>query len=186
MSGFYLLALIAIWLFTGWIIYRFWRRWKPAALGRKILHIVIGVLLFSAWFGGAFWEVVGKKEYYDAQVRKLCAQDGGVRVYETVELPADQFDKYGNVHIPSKDRAAPQDSYYYEREIQYLRNDDPKITRTHHVIIRRSDGKVLGESIHYSRGGGDLPGPWHPSSYICPPILKDHVGIEKQIFKRRS
>jgi hypothetical protein len=28
--------------------------------------------------------------------------------------------------------------------------------------------KLLGEFVLYRRGGGDLPGPWVPSSYRCP------------------
>lgn len=32
----------------------------------------------------------GAKAYYDRQVRELCAKDGGVRVYETVTLPAEK------------------------------------------------------------------------------------------------
>ena len=182
MSGLYLLVLIAIWLLVGWGIYRTWRRWRPAELVRKILHIALGILLFSLWFGGAFWEVAGKKMYWDARVRELCGKDGGTKVYEAVELPADLVDKFGRINIPEKSDAKPADLYFYEREIQYLRNDDPKLSRTHHVIIRRRDNKVLGESIRYGRGGGDLPGPWHPSTYTCPPISKNNIGIERQVF----
>ena len=57
-------------------------------LTRKALHIVIGVLFFSLWFGGACKKVTGKKMYRDAKVLELCAKDGGAKVYETVELPA--------------------------------------------------------------------------------------------------
>jgi hypothetical protein len=28
--------------------------------------------------------------------------------------------------------------------------------------------KLLGEVVMYYRAGGDLPGPWHYSSYQCP------------------
>ncbi|GIX28412.1 MAG: hypothetical protein KatS3mg123_2293 [Burkholderiales bacterium] len=31
----------------------------------------------------------------DAEVRRLCAIDGGIRVYEQVKLPADGFDRWG-------------------------------------------------------------------------------------------
>jgi len=168
MSGFYLLALIAIWLFAGWIIYRIWRRWKPTEQTRKILHITIGVVLFLLWFGGAFWEVAGKKMYWDAKVRELCAKDGGVKVYETVELAPELLDKVGRIWIPYKSEAKPSDPYYYDVEKRYYHEDDPQVTRRQTRIIRRSDGKVLGEYISYSRSGGDLPGPWFGSSYSCP------------------
>ncbi|SDE53509.1 hypothetical protein [Desulfuromonas thiophila] len=181
MSGFYLLVLIGLWVFVGWVIYRLWRRWQPADLRRKILHVTIGLLLFSIWFGGAFWEVAGKKMYWDAQVRKLCAIDGGVKVYETVELTPDLLDWAGRIFIPSKDKATAADLYFYEKERQYLRRKNPTLIRTHTVIIRRSDNKVLGELIRYGRGGGDLPGPWHPSSFSCPDPVKGS-NFENSIF----
>ena len=168
MSGIYLLALIAIWLFAGWIIYRLWRRWKPAALSRKVPHIILGILLFSVWFGGAFWEIVGKKMYYDAKVRELCAQDGGFKVYETVKLTAELLDKFGRINIPDKSKAKPTDEYYYQTVRNYLHKGSLVMSRTQHKIIRRIDGKVLGELTRYGRGGGDLPGPWHGSSFMCP------------------
>lgn len=120
----------------------------------------------------------------DAEVRRLCEMDGGVRVYETVKLPAHRFDTQGNVRIPSKERAQLTDEYYFEREVVSLRRDDPQVTRTVHKIIRRSDGKVLGTSTRYARGGGDPPGLWHPSSFICPPVSKDAPSVESMVFVR--
>lgn len=185
MSGFYLLALIGLWLFIGWVIYRLWKRCKPQEQKRKVLHIVTGLLLFSLWFGGAFWEVTGKKMYWDAKVREMCAIDGGNSVFETVVLPLDSFDKFGNVGIRSKRFAKESDQYYYEIEKIILRTDDPQILRYVTRIFRRSDGKVLGQSIRYGRGGGDLSGPWESSTYDCPPINNSGENLEKAIFKKR-
>lgn len=168
MSGFYLLALIAIWLLVGWGVYRLWRFWTPFDLMRKILHIAIGVLLFSLWFGGAFWEVAGKKMYWDAKVRELCAKDGGIKVYEMVELPPNFIDKFGRISIPEKSDAKSTDEYYYESVRDYSQNGDLTISRVQHQIVRRRDGKVLGELIRYGRSGGDLYGPWEASSFLCP------------------
>lgn len=42
------------------------------------------------------------------------------------------------------------------------------IMRHHRQIYHRSDNKLLGEQVSYSRRGGDLPGFWQSSSYICP------------------
>lgn len=182
MIGFYYLFVIALWLLVGWFIYRLWNIKKPTTLNKKIIHIVIGIFLFSIWFGGGFWEVVGKKIYWDAKVRELCAIDGGVKVYETVELTADLLDHFGRISIPDKSEVAQSDKYFYELNIDFLRNNDPKIMRSHFVLIRRSDNKVLGESIRYGRGGGDLVGPWESTTYDCPPISKEVVGLELQVF----
>lgn len=182
MSGLWLLALIAIWAFAGWIIFRLWRCWKPTARKQKVAHIAVGVLLFSIWFGGAFWEVAGKKMFWDAKVRELCAVDGGVRVYERVELSQNLIDWAGRIAIPPRYKATAENLYFYEMQDQYLRKNNPTIVRTRTVIIRRSDNKILGESIRYGRGGGDIPGPWEPSTYNCPPISRNNIGIEEQIF----
>ena len=118
----------------------------------------------------------------DAEVKRLCAIDGGIKVYETVRLPKEKFDKYGNVKIPSKATAKPTDEYFYESEDIYLVSGDPHMLKMITKIIRRPDGKLLGESIRYGRGGGDIPGPWHPSSFICPEISKDALSLESSIF----
>ena len=181
MSGLWLLALFVTWAFVGWVLFRLWRRWRPVPLSQKIARFVIGLLLFSAWFGGAFWEVAGKKMYWDAKVRELCAVDGGVKVYETVELTTDLLDKFDRISIPEKSKAKPTDKYYFIRKNQYLRKNDPKILRMHTLVIRRNDEKLLGEIVRYGRGGGDLPGPWHPSNFTCPsPTEKPY--LEPSIF----
>lgn len=170
MSAFYILALLAIWMFIGKVLYRLWRRWHQAVLHRKILHIVIGILLFSTWFGGAFWEVTGKKMYWDAKVRALCAIDGGVKVYETVMLPAEKFNKWGqpNFFNASSGEDALGEDYIFRTEITECRSANPSISKRLYQVIRREDNTLLGESVTYVRSGGDLPGPWFESKYRCP------------------
>ena len=122
-----------------------------------------------------------EKSRLDAQVRELCAKDGGIKVYETVKLPPQLVDKYGVVRIPDKAQAEPSDEYYYETDTRYYRKGNPEMSRRQYQIIRRSDGKVLGELIFYGRGGGDLPGPWHDSSFTCPDPTK-LPNFESSIF----
>lgn len=185
MSGFYLLALIAIWLFVGWVICRLWRRWEPQSMSRKILYIVVGVLLISIWFGGAFWQVAGKKMYWDAKVRELCALDGGLKIYETVELPAEMFDKFEVVYVPKKIKSNSKDEYYYEWDVIYYRRGNPEVWRNYFKIIRKKDMSLLGEGISYGRRGGDFPGPWHASSYGCP-ADGDISLLKKRVFTKQQ
>lgn len=148
------------------------RRWLPWA-------IVLGILFL--------WLVVptAGKMYYDGMVRELCAKDGGVKVYETVALSAERFDQYGNVRIPRKEKMNSTDEYYYIRETTYYRKGQPEIWRNHHKIIRRSDEKLLGESVSYARRGGDPISPMHESSFGCPDATMQ-LGIEKSIFVKGS
>lgn len=126
-----------------------------------------------------------EKARLDEEVRRLCAKDGGIKVYETVKLSPERFDPYGNVRIPSKKDAKPSDEYFYESETTNLRIGDPAMWRDHDRIIRRSDGKVLGEFVHYARRGGDIPGPWHESSFGCPDI-KNLPNFENSIFVKEK
>lgn len=124
-----------------------------------------------------------EKARLDQQVKELCAKDGGIKVYETVRLPPEKFDKYGAVKIPSKQDVKPSDEYFFERYTTYLKTGNPEMWRSHHRIIRASDGKAMGESIHYARRGGDMPGPWHDSSFSCPDF-HSQTSLENQIFKK--
>ena len=187
MSGLYLLGVIALWLWLTRLMWKAWRRGRQAVnADRRRLWNALAIVAGLLWFGASFWYGGGRKYYYDWQVEKLCAKDGGVKVYETVRLPAERFDKYGNVHIPDKKDAKPEDEYYYVSETKYLREGSPKVIRMHTQIIRRNDGNVIEESVRYGRGGGDLPGPWHPSSFTCPsptekPYLEPSVFIKGEL-----
>lgn len=127
----------------------------------------------------------GRKYLADVQVRELCAVDGGIKVYETVTLPAEKFDRFGNFKIPMKKDAKASDEYYYEWDLRYLKPGNAEILRSEHRVVRVSDRKILGESIRYIRRGGDFPSPMHESSYICPEI-NSQVSAEKSIFQMKS
>lgn len=184
MSGIYLLGVIAIWLWLTRLLWKTGRRFLDASFANRPTRLMLVAVIGALWFGGSFWEAGGKKLYWDARVRELCAKDGGVRVYETVELPAELYDQYarGNWMLPDKAGAKSTDEYYVERDVLYFRQNRPSLLRRKSQIIRRIDGKVLGVYIHYGRGGGDLPGPWHGSSFSCPDPAT--VKFETSIFVR--
>lgn len=113
-----------------------------------------------------------EKDRLDAQVKELCAKDGGIKVYETVKLPPERFDQWGMVkpYDPTQGENALGPDFVFKRDIYYFKKEPPTFIRHHYLVIRQADGKVLGETISYGRGGGDLPGPWHPSSFTCPEV----------------
>lgn len=125
-----------------------------------------------------------QKYRLDAQVSEMCANDGGTRIYETVPLPPEKFNEWRQVNfsVPLKDSVKRGDEYFYEWEITYYRTGNPELSKGHFKVIRQKDLKLLGESVYYSRGGGDLPGPWHGTSFRCPAdadisILKTRIFI---------
>ncbi len=162
-----LLAMLAIALF--------WRR--SISVLKKVLALVVGFAILSA----PVLVSNGMKVYYDRQVRELCAKDGGVKVYETVKLPSSRFDQFGQLRIPSKQNVKPEDEYLYESSTTYTRNGNPEMWKSHYRVYRQLDGKLLGESVSYSRRGGDMPGPWHESSFGCPRNA-DITDLIRQIF----
>jgi hypothetical protein len=125
----------------------------------------------------------------DKLVDELCAKDGGIKVYETVTLPKERFNEWGQFQVSDRRYIKPADEYYTEHTNIYYKNGIPinddshkdeamEVWQFHYKLYRKIDNKLLGESIGYSRRGGDPVGPWHMSSYHCP----ENDNLEKQIF----
>lgn len=141
------------------------------------MRTLLTLLLIALFVAGC------EKDRLDRQVKELCAKDGGVRVYETVKLPSDRFDKWGMIkaYDPTKGEEALGYDYILKRDATYLKQGVPDMLRIHTQIFRRIDNKKLGESVFYKRGGGDPPGPWHGSSFMCPELSVES-DVLRQIF----
>ena len=110
-----------------------------------------------------------EKTRLDAQVKELCAKDGGIKVYERVQLPRSEFDEHGQVSFY---RASPNSklasSYILVKDEQVYKAGNPRMWRTYFAVKRIHDRKVLGESVGYTRFGDGFEGPFHPSAFSCP------------------
>jgi hypothetical protein len=147
----------------------------------KLLPLTALLLpIFSACTSGP----IAKSEL-DQEVRRLCAIDGGIKVYEAVRLPAEKFNEWRQTafRIPPKESVRPGDEYYYEWEIHYYRRGNPEYWRSEHRLVRANDKKVLGTSVRYVRRGGDLPSPAHDSSFSCPEIGRQ-PSLEQSVFSK--
>lgn len=116
-----------------------------------------------------------RQAIFDAEVDRLCALDGGTRVFEAVTLPADQFRKPGvpAFYWSSKGELALGPAYrVYDSEVVVkgapMALQGATLVRHSFEVYRRSDNKLLGSSVRYVRKGGDLPLGGHPTSYACP------------------
>ena len=178
-----LILILVYWILVpvlvGLVVMALWRRARTYF--QRAAVVVLGVTTFS----GFFWIAEGEKFFLDKQVRELCAKVGGVKLYETVKLTPALLDKAGRIWIPDKAQAKPLDEYCYETDTRYYRTGNPEMSRVQHRIIRRSDGKVMGELIRYVRRGGELPGPWHGSSFMCPDPVKAS-NFESSVFVKRD
>lgn len=153
-------------------------------MSRALPYSVRSIQFLLLFFGVvALAGCLREKDRLDAQVREMCAKDGGMKVYEKVTLPSEKFDQFGVVNVPIKALAKEWDDFFYEWDTVYYKKGNPALWRSHFKLVRRSDGKLLGESVAYSRRGGDFPGPWHDSSYRCPDRV-DISDLQIQIFLR--
>jgi hypothetical protein len=90
------------------------------------------------------------KTRLDREVDRLCAKDGGVRVYETVRLPKENFGPDGDMFPPFKglrgDKGRYGPDYTDVLDFEILHAGNPALERKRLQIVRRSDGKVLERS----------------------------------------
>jgi hypothetical protein len=148
-------------------------------------NILISTLLigfFAVWLGIPTFN----KWRADRMVDELCAKDGGIKVYETVTLPKERFNQWGKFEVRDGKHMKPGDEYYSVWKVTNIegRHESSDISsmtvyQSHFLIYRISDKKLLGESISYTRRGGDPISPSHPSSYSCNRV----ISMESQIFK---
>ena len=156
---------------------------------RSLISLLVFAIAFGLWWGVPTYRI-GRA---DAQVQELCDKDGGIKVYETVKLPANRFDHYGNIMFgtrwgpPTKEFAKEGDDFYYTWETTWIIPETSAsaltMWRNHQRLFRVADQKLIGEAISYSRRGGDPIGPWHPSSFGCPTNTSNN--LKKQIFVRQ-
>ena len=145
---------------------------------KTFLSILLILPLITACASGP------SKGQLDDEVRRLCAIDGGIKVYETVKLPADRFDEYGQVRIPTKKSAKPEDKHYYEYSTSFLLKGNPEMVQHHFKLYRQLNKRLLGEAIFYSRRGGDIPGSWLGTAFLCP-VKTDITDLKKQVFIKK-
>jgi hypothetical protein len=130
----------------------------------------------------------------DRQMEELCKKDGGIRVYETVTLPASHFEPDGRL-LTGEPTVEGVDSKTQELRYRQVGNDEYRIgirrqvlsgsmsnpnegsgrlIRLHWTIFHRLTSKVLGEQVEYRRVGGDgFTFGFQPSSSSCPAVQKD-------------
>ena len=125
-------------------------------------------------------------------MEELCKKDGGVKVYETVTLPASEFNDLGQPlyrfirpGVAPEDRLGLDYRYVTRREVLVGEHANPaqgqgRLVRIRWAIYRRADEKLLGEQVQYERIGGDLfTFGFQPSRRSCPTLER---GFDSNIF----
>lgn len=188
MSGLYLLVLLFLWLggLGGglWV----WFSFRPKRPFVKFFFDLFVLGFVVAWIVIPFWVAVGKQIYYHSMIDDLCEKDGGVQVYEVVELTPDKFNRWGqpNFYRPTEGDKALGEGYVFKYVDDTVRAQSPEIVRSHVQVFRRSDLTLLGESISYHHRYAGLPGPWHTPGYGCKHVVVGTVPLLSKIFSQKE
>jgi hypothetical protein len=125
----------------------------------------------------------------DRQMEALCKKDGGIKVYETVTLSPDEYERilFGSVILAKSQEDYYGTEYRFLSQSEHLVGKDGdaergrgELIRHYSAVYRKSDNRLLGESIRYARGGGDFfTFGFQPSGNSCPRL---RVGLGHSIF----
>ena len=152
-----------------------------STFGKVVAGVVLApIIVLVAGVGGC----EARKAYYDWQVREMCKKDGGITVYEHInmsrEVAASMGRVGGHLSITIESAAPANDIAFLRGEPNVLREGEPSIRRHEQAIVRRSDGKVVGSVVRYARAGGDFPfTASNPSVFSCPDWPQYYAEIAK-------
>jgi len=139
--------------------------------------ILMAVLAVSGCAG----YVPGRQSYWDAQVDKMCETDGGMKIFDVMELTPHQYglllNSFGKLDIPLDANDLGDIPVIRREEATVIRDANPRVWRYTLTVIRKADRRVLGMQVTYSRVGGDFPSPAHESSYSCPKHLENLFAV---------
>lgn len=156
---------------------------------KAVKYVLMLPVIFMGILAIYFIFTVLNKAYWDAQVAHLCETEGGVTVYEAVDLNASEYTDIpktlsGIPFMESDSTRSPEDPFYLtflrtsEREI-----DGVSISKSIQSIVRTADSKILGVKISYGRSGGDFTTLGSPeSSFSCDDIGEGPVVLSTQVF----
>lgn len=154
-----------------------WALIAPFAL---VSFVILSGLLYFA-----YCEL--SKAYWDSRVAELCEKDGGVTVFERVELTQEEYirngGKNGFIAAPSEKSPISYKRDYFSKSETIFINKNPIVRRSESTIYRRLDMKELGKIVIYGRSGGDFPLlPGVGTSFSCFKLSHIKMDIERQIF----
>ena len=156
-------------------------RSQRGAASVKGIAVVVVVLILVPLLAVGFYE--SRKAYWDAQVREMCAKDGGVTVLEQISISKEQEEYLphvdGVVAVTRESLSDPRAPAFSKIVETIVESGNPSVLRYEQVIVRRADKTATARVVIYVRTGGDLPSPAFPSNYYCPPLSKINSEISK-------
>jgi hypothetical protein len=162
-----------------WIAIKIARRFKPGA-ARFTGGIGIFLFLFLLPFGD---EIAGR-----IYLSHLCATEAGVKVHQTVELPAEYWDEQGKARFIKKEGSLEFDEamlgYQFRRNsASQHRTDFFEINRDSYQLIDKKSQSIVGEDINFRFWGGWITRSFSPnqSAIGC---SREQVGYFTDVLKK--
>ncbi|MDK1030156.1 MAG: hypothetical protein QGD96_12625, partial [Anaerolineae bacterium] len=143
---------------------------RKQCLGMGLIGWVVAIPVVLVVIAFLFCEA--NKAYWDHKVTEMCEKDGGVTVYEKVEIsktdyPDIQVTSKNLLILPSEKNVKLGYPFFYRYRMYYMRQGFLNVVRHEQSIVRSHDGKLLSKHISYGRSGGDFPTGFHPSHFSC-------------------
>jgi hypothetical protein len=143
----------------------------------KVLVLIPLALIAILVVTFGFYEA--RKAYWDYQVDKLCAIDGGIKINEVMYLDAPEYAQLkshrlegnewieipyvhiseqvdGSIYISPGEDEAKRAVAYQRHKKTHIRIAHPHVFKEESSIIRSKDGVVLASDTQYGRSGGDI------------------------------
>lgn len=143
------------------------------------ISILVAIVVLVPLLIAGFYE--GRKAYWDAQVRGMCAKDGGVSIFEEIVISREQAGHLphvdGVIAVTTESLSDPAAPVFSKIAETVVKDGEPSILRYEQTIVRRSDQATVAKAVIYVRTGGDMPWPAFPSSFYCPPFKKTNADI---------
>jgi len=148
------------------VIYKLMKKYQGQHKWRRFL------LLAFLFYLPVGWDVILGRAYFNY----LCHKDGGIHIYQTVELGPEYWNKDGSPKFYTERGDFDED--FFDGRYEYIAvKRDQSFKRKVHVsrslwqIIEANTGNVLGEKVSYIYGAGWVWTTWQPfnvSGQGCP------------------
>lgn len=143
--------------------------------------IPVALLMVAAT---TFTGCTSERDRLDAEAKRLCSIDGGIKIFEKVTLPREAFYENGLPKLANDKKAEIR--WGYQNDFRYTNLkanfNEPTLIRNEDRIVRTSDGKVMATSVVYRRSGGSWWGGLiHGDGYHCP-TDEVNTSFYRQVF----
>lgn len=166
------------------IIYKLMKRYQGK---HKWRHFLLLAFLFYLPVG---WDVILGRAYFNY----LCHKDGGIHIYQTVELGPEYWNEDGSPKFYTE--KGDFDESFFDGRYEYITTKTDRnfriilsVSRDLTQMIDTNTGNILGERVSYLYGNGWVMETWQPfstsgqrcprsSDYPTPSDYKDNPLVE--------